>query len=135
MSNYLNFPKKNQQGYIALTSVIIISILLITISTALSSVNYYSRFNILESEFKQRSLSLAESCVDQALINIVQGVSTLPNAQVTWNGSNCTINSSTDSGANKIIKTQGMFQNSYTNLEVVVKVSDLSLVSWQELAN
>ena len=64
----INFKtvSNNSGGYIALVSVIIISFLLITITAALSGANYFSRFNILENEFKNHSENLAEACVSYA---------------------------------------------------------------------
>ena len=67
IKNYIKVPKTGQDGYIALISVIIISLLLITVITALSTINYFSRYNILENEYKERSSGLAEGCVDYAL--------------------------------------------------------------------
>lgn len=122
-----------QSGYIAITSVIIISLLLVTVSVALSSANYFSRFNVLESEFKERSSSLAEACVDQAMFNIASN--NLYNGNVAVGANSCTIVSVTVGNPDTIVKTQGVFQNSYTNLVVEVKNSNLAIVSWQETPN
>ena len=124
----------SQAGYIAVTSVIIMSLLLITITAALSTANYFSRFNILESEYKERSNGLAEACVDQARYNIAQNIPYTGDVTVTG-VSKCTIVDVIMAGSNKIIKAQGMYQKSYTNLQVEVKASDLSTVSWQEVPN
>lgn len=119
-------------GYIAITSVMIISLLLITITVALSTSNYFSRFNILESEYKTRSLGLAEACVDQALYRLVQKLDTPNNFNVNIGTSQCKIVSISPVGATRTIKTQGEFQKSFSNIKVVVNTPGYQVQSWQE---
>ena len=131
--------KTGQDGYIALTSVIIVSLLLITVITALSAVNYFSRYNILENEYKERSSGLAEACVDYAIGRVASNPSYAGNNEkVAVAGSNCVVKSV--SGAfPKVISTSGYYpQNtplkSYTNLTVTIN-SNLRVTNWQEKAN
>lgn len=137
--NYKILKIKNSiaesNGYIAITSVMIISLLLITITVALSTSNYFSRFNILESEYKTRSLGLAEACVDQALYRLVQKLDTQNNFNVNIGTSQCKIVSISPVGVSRTIKTQGEFQKSYSNIKVVVNIPGYNVVSWQECKN
>ncbi len=63
--------KKSEQGFIALMSAIIISMLLIMLSLAVSMTGFFGRFNILDAEYKQRSLVLAEACADSSLLKLI----------------------------------------------------------------
>jgi hypothetical protein len=134
--NYKNIlcpkPLALSAGYIAITSVMIISLLLITITVALSTSNYFSRFNILESEYKTRSLGLAEACVDQALYRLVQKLDTPNNFNVNIGNSQCKIVSISPAGAARTIKTQGEFQKSFSNIKVVANTPGYTVSSWQE---
>jgi len=59
-----------QQGFVALLSVIIISFVLVLVATTLSFTGYFTRFNILDSESKKRSESLADACIEQARLEL-----------------------------------------------------------------
>jgi len=132
-----------QSGYIALTSVIIISLLLITVTAALSCANYFSRFNILENEFKTDSGNLAEACVNYARAELAADPENYAgnDLSVPVGSSTCSVISVMPAGAvwPKTVKTQGVYphnqaEESYTNLVVVLN-SDFSIISWQETAN
>ena len=113
------------------------SLLLITITIALSSANYFSRFSILENEFKEHSSNLAEACLDYAYGKIVSNPSYAGNESAVRVGSdNCAIVSVSALGADKIIKTQGIYpqnqpKKSYTDLKVEVD-NNFVIQSWQE---
>lgn len=130
-------------GYIALTSVIIISLLLITITAALSFANYFSRTNILENEFKIAGNNLAEACVGYARGRLMNNPDNYAGNEpsVPVGADTCTVISVIPTGPvwPKTIKTQGIYpknqaQRSYTNLTVVLN-SDFSVNSWQETPN
>lgn len=129
--------KNTEQGYIAVTSVIIITLLLVTVSFALSSINYFSRVNILESEYKERSYSLAQACVDRALLNLVNNSSYSPagggdNVLVSA-GQSCVIAGVFTNGAYKEVRTQAQYQGSYTNLLITVDpANNFKTISWVE---
>ena len=123
------------EGYIALTSVIIISLLLITVSAALSSANYFSRFNILENEYKSRSASLAESCVDFAIGKLItEPAYTGNNEQISVGSDFCKVVSVSAGSYPKYVSTQAVYQKSYTNLCVQIN-SSKSIIGWKELKN
>ncbi len=124
----------NQKGYVALTSVIFMSLLLVTITVVLSIINYYSRYNILESEFKERSVAQAESCIDKAVYNVLTGVVvTYPK---TYSDLGCTVESAVSAGSNFNVLVTGDYQNSKTKLQVQLNsANSYKVVTWQELAN
>lgn len=133
-----------QGGYIALISVIIVSLLLITVITALSTVNYFSRYNILENEYKERSSGLAEGCVDYALGKLAANSAyTVASPQSIAIGSDtCNVMSVVSQSGQTTIVTQGFYPattplKSYTKLTVIVdsninNSTYLQVISWQE---
>lgn len=71
IADFKKLKKGYQSGFASLTSALIISLILITINIALSGVNFSSRNNILNIEFKETSFFVAEACVDTAASTIV----------------------------------------------------------------
>ncbi len=74
MQKFLN----NQQGFVALISVIILSASLLILVALISIAGYYTRFNVLDLEDKQVSVALAEGCTETALVRIAQNSSYAP---------------------------------------------------------
>jgi hypothetical protein len=68
----INKQTETQNGFIALMSAIIISAILLGFAVTSGASSFHSRFNTLDSELKRISLSLAESCVNVALLKITQ---------------------------------------------------------------
>lgn len=131
----------NQQGFIALTSVILISAVLLVLIVVISTSSFFARFNILDYENKKISSSLAEGCIKTALVNLAQDSvnypGTIPNpagALVTIEtGKTCRICSVTTSNP-YTIKTRAVYNNAYTNLTLVgnLGAANFSVTSWDE---
>lgn len=124
-------------GFIALISSIIISVLLLTIVVALNLTGFLGRFNILDSELKERSLSLAEGCVDIALLNLARNPNYTGGATVNVGDDSCNIQAIQDDTpmmGETTIKTKSVFRKAVTNLEIVADSGNLSIVSWKECA-
>ena len=121
----------NQSGFIALISVIIISLLLVTITVALSLVGFFGRFNILDNENKEISSGLAESCLDTVLLRLTQNPSytpdpSMPGDQIISVGNRvCKISWINPSGTTwpKTIQVIASHSYSFTNLEANANVS------------
>jgi hypothetical protein len=128
-----NFCRQKNKGFIALMSAIIISVILLLIATNLSFVGFYSRFNILESEMKERSSALADACVDVALIGFAQNPSYSGNTNVNIGSDTCFISLVTDDGSEKVFVTRGIFSNTYTNLKVRVDDETFEVNSVEEI--
>ena len=123
-----------KKGYIALISSIIISMLMLMISLTLSFTGFFSRINILNAEFKEISLRLAEACVDVALLKLSENQSYQGNENIAINDKQCSILIIEAAGNEKVIKTKANFQKAVTNLKIKVNNADLSVISWEELA-
>jgi hypothetical protein len=126
------------RGFIAITSAIIIAAILLVIATSGSLASFFSRFNVLDFELKQRSQALAEACADTVLLNIA-GDSAYPVGYavpetVTVGSDTCTILGATNpSGSPRTFNVQAAYQSSYTNLAVTVDVNNLLITGWQEV--
>lgn len=136
--------KKRNNGFIALISAIIISVILLLILTNLSLTGFYDRSNILDSELKERSSALAEACVDTAILKLANDISYIPSPAfnfvtetggepVSINSDQCTIVSVDTSGSH--IKTQAKFNNAYTNFRIIINTTTFAVQSWEECPN
>lgn len=125
------------KGYIALISTIIISVLLLTITTALSFSGFFVRFNVLGSEYKERSNGLAEACGDEALLKLANDPGYIgPDLNWPVGSDHCdiiSVQSDIPAVGQSTILTKGNFQGSITNLKIIVNSTDLSIVSWEEI--
>ncbi len=121
-------PKtKNESGFIALMAVIVISAVLLSITFSVSAGGYFTRFNVLNGEFKRISLGLAESCVDVALLKIGEQYTTYTgNETIPVGTQNCKIDPITyapDPGGNpnkKIasISTTASYEGAFSSMQI-----------------
>lgn len=128
----------NQNGYIAIISAIVISIVLIAITLTLSFSGFFLRFNILGTEYKKVSYALAQGCVNTALVKLANDPSYSGPEDITLDAmanKKCKIISVTGSGNSRTIKTQSVYQNSFTDLQVNASItaSNITPTSWIEL--
>ncbi len=129
-----------QKGYIALTSAIIISILLLTIAVSLGFTSLLGRLNIVDSESKERSSALAEACINTAMLKIANNkdyVLTNSDHAILVGNDTCNVVSLSPNPPRNFpitIHTQAVINKAYTNLEVKID-SDFKIISWQELPN
>lgn len=125
----------NNRGFIALMSVIVMSAVLLMVALSTGLVSFYSRFNMLDSELKERSVSAADACADVALVQLAQNNDpsgmTLSLSLI----DQCRIG--TVSGTTqKTFRVQATSSAmAVTNLQVVADGNDFSIISWQEIPN
>lgn len=140
-----NISVNSQDGFVALISSIIIGTVLIAITFSLGFSSFIARVNILDSEFKEKSVGLAEACADTAII-MLQGDSgyapaSPPGDSITVGASSCYIWSIVPTGSwPKTVRVQAKYpqtgnKNSYTNLEIIVsqQAGEVVVDSWKEL--
>ena len=130
--NNKNYCNKTE-GFVALISVVLISAILMLVATSLSFSGFYGRYNVLDSELKAQSKTLAQSCVDTALLKLAHDYTYNPLHEIISIGENsCTIESLMASGTQKILRTNSNYKNYTTNLIVTIQSANLSIVSWEE---
>lgn len=122
-------------GYIAITSAIIITILVISVILTTSSTGYFARFNILGTVIKEESHALANACADTALLNIALDINYAGDETVNVVDSTCLIMAIETSGDQKTIKTQGITGDKITNLRIILNTTDFTVVSWGEVVS
>jgi len=126
-----------QSGFIALISAIIISVLLLIIAVTIGMTGIFGRFNILDSESKERSSALAEACADMAILKLSGNKDYVlidpDDHNIPVGSDTCDIYAlSTPRTFPITIQTRGVINKSYTNLIVVID-SDFTIVSWKEV--
>lgn len=137
----------NSGGYIALITGILISVSLLVLVAIVSFQGFFSRFTVFESEQKEQSSYLAESCVQTAILKIAQNVNyhqtaTFPEPPVPvgGTGSTCTVASISQGTFPSLrdIKARGVVGNAVTNLIVTLDTSalpDVAIEAWQEVGS
>lgn len=133
--------KKKPQGFIALMSALVISAVTLMLALGGGLSGFYTRVNAINGEYKERSFALAEACVSQTLIVLINDPSYSGNATTTVSGANgsCYTGSISKTGVppndTYSFKTRAYVGNAYTFLSIRAAVSDLDIVSQLESAN
>lgn len=128
---------RHDSGFIALMSSIIFSVILLLIAVTLSFISFSGRFNILDSEMKERSSALADACVDTGLLKLANDSNYPGNETVIVSGSDtCTIDQVATPGIDpQTFVIHADYKNYITNLRIIVDLSDTSIISWEETPN
>ncbi|GEM_PF-1070872 len=137
--------KKEEKGYIAIISAIIILFLIVIVGIVLNFSTLFARFNVLDAEYKRQSNQLAEACFEFLLLKLAQNPSySTNNEKITIEKGECTIVSLTknisscpDNSFYKV-KIQGKYptdigQTSFTNIIACLDY-ELNILSWKEVA-
>lgn len=122
-------------GYIAIISAIVISILIMGFVFAVSFSGFFNRFNILDSSLKEIANGLAEACAETALLKLAENSNYGGNENIAIGNEQCSILPLETAGNQKIIKTKAIIQKAVANFKIIVNAADLSIISWEELAN
>ncbi len=126
--------KNTQHGFVALLSIIIMSVVLLATTLSLAQFGIASRYFILDLENKSASERLAEACVHVARIAAYNDpLTNLTNRVVAVGDESCTITSITPDGDESIIEVAGTRGNAETSYRVIVDNTDGGFVSWTEL--
>jgi hypothetical protein len=130
---------RNQKGFIALISVIIIFAILLMLTALIATSTFFTRFNVLDYENKKVSANLAEACAQIAMVNLAKDPGGYPGSlpvagqQITIaTGKTCRICAITSGPF--IITTRAVYNKAYTNLKVVgtLNSSNFNVTSWDE---
>src|SRR5581483_11572853 len=135
MNREFRIENKEEGGYIALISAIIITLVLFALTFSVSSSGYFSRFNSLNGELKRVSLGLAESCENVALLKLAQNYDYTGNETITFGNPplSCTIGTINPAPAqraspvtsiNPIILATANYQGAFTKINVGAKIQN-----------
>ena len=124
-----------EKGFVALLSIIIMSVVLLATTLSLAQFGIASRFFILDLEHKSASEKLAEACVHVARISVYNNpFYEAANINIPINTETCTIISIEADGDESIVVARGIHGKSVTNMPVDIDNRNGDFVSWTELA-
>lgn len=122
-----------QKGYIAITSAILISIVLMAIILTVSSIGFRGRANIFDSYSYAKSKYATEACFETALLKLAEDPNYSGNETIDINGNQCNILGVEEiNPEEKLIQTESTVLMSKTSLNVTININDFSIISWQE---
>jgi hypothetical protein len=136
----MNYPtiqnRKSEQGFVALVSAVVVSALLIIIAASLGYTGFFTRFNILDGEYKEISRGLAESCAELARVEIANNINYDATGgrqyPVGENAEICTIFPGPSSG---YYRSHAEYKRSHTNIVAgyARSGSNVTVTSWSEV--
>jgi hypothetical protein len=124
---------KENSGYIAVTTSIILSFLILLISTSLGFSTWFSRIGILNSSYKETSYFLAESCLETAKLKLALNSSYAGNDNIIIGVYQCYIKPITSQTGQKVITTQAKVNGATTNLKLIITYPQFQTVSVEEI--
>ena len=132
--------QQQPRGFIALMSALVISSVMLLIATGGSLAGFYTRVTSLNSEYKERSYFLADTCVNQTLLTLAGTPTYTGSATTSVSG---TINGACYTGAvtkagsapndTYQFRVRSYYMDAYSSVAVTAKVSDLSITSYTEV--
>ncbi|MEK9186714.1 MAG: hypothetical protein AAB885_03975 [Patescibacteria group bacterium] len=127
----------HNRGYIAITSAIILSFLIMAVSIALSSSAILTRLSVLDLTAKRSSFFVARTCLERALLELALDGNYAGNTTVVIEegGNQCTLYTIESSPPNKIIKARAQITGVTTNLKLTVDSTTLATVSFEEVGS
>jgi Tfp pilus assembly protein PilE len=121
------------RGFIALMSAIIISAVLLSIIATQSLAGLYERSNVLDAEFKSRSVATAFACAEQTFLLVGSDPSYTGVTKITLNAFDSCQAFITGDSTVKNIRIQATSSAAVTNVQLSYNPITLSIISWQEI--
>lgn len=126
---------RENKGFFAVITAIILSFLVLLISASLSLRSFNARFNTLGLESKDRSWSLAQGCIEEAIMQLRSNSAYTGSSTITIGSSTCKILAITASGTDKVIPAEATVNNRTTNLQALYSSSTNTILYLRELSN
>lgn len=123
--------KAEEQGFVALVVVIVITAALLVISATISSTGYAGRFSVLGYENKRQATALAEGCVDYARLLLLQNSDYQPPSGGELAGlstGSCKICAVAGTGTSRELVTRSKVGDATSNMEAEVTLEDDDVV-------
>lgn len=127
-------PSRNN-GYLAITTAVIITLVILVVAATTGSASLLTRFNDLGFYDKKTSFYLAQSCLDYALLQLAESSSYGGNETLNIGSDQCTLRAVSTVANTKVIKATGQFNGATTNLQYTVLTADLTALSLEEVTN
>ena len=129
---------KNNAGFVALITAIVLTVVLLLIATTLNLSGFFTRSSAMSAEYKERSASAAEACADRAMLKLAGNPAYAGGETISLGTDSCEIRPilpDSPSAGKTTIETRAVFNESATNLRIVIVNSDKSVISWDEIEN
>lgn len=126
--------KTKESGFVVLISTIILSAILMAVVFSVSFSGFFTRFNLLDSENKERSFSLANACANLAMLKRSQDNAYAGNETLSVGSEYCRVRPILVSG-DVIIETTASVSSSFTNIRVNLDAGNLSVRRWREVGS
>jgi hypothetical protein len=123
--------RKSEQGYIALTTVIILGVTLLVAVLGFGFIIFFNRESTTQAILKDDSYFAARACIEQALLNLTADSAYTGGENISVSSNQCTISSVAQDGENYLIITTATIERSTTTLELTVD-GILDVVSFVE---
>lgn len=121
-----------QGGFVALITAVVFSVVLLAMTISLSQAGFFARSALSDTEYKERSVALAEACADSAILKLAVGASISPGEVIYIGNDSCTITTTTYAAGVHTVNTRAQFQNAVTKLEVKANDTTFAVISWKE---
>jgi hypothetical protein len=130
-------PHLKYKGYMAITTAIILAVVMMLVGISLSFSAFFSRTNGVSHTNKKKTLFAAHGCIEYGLLQLSLDNTYPGNETITLPNENapltCTLLPIASSGSNKVVKTTSTVSNITTNLVLIVNAPTLTRVSLQEV--
>ncbi len=120
---------KSKNGYVALVTAIIISLVLSALLFSLNMRSLSSRFNILDSELKVMSMHAAEGCLDSTVLKLASGITFTKDQVFVDDGFSCKVHTSSSSG----VEIETAIQGATTRIRTTLDPSSFTVMARQEV--
>lgn len=124
---------KKQDGFILLISSVVIAAVLTAVIFSVSFGGFFTRFNLLDSESKEKSLVLAEACGQIAVLKRIQNSSYVGNETLIIGNDTCQVLALESSGSEIIIKTKADVSHAVSNVQINLDSATLAVIRWREV--
>lgn len=131
-------PQNKHDGFIALMTAIILSVILITIAVSLNQTGFFARSAVLDAEYKERSAALAEACYSKTLLALAGNPAYAGNETMAIDADSCTIRPvlfNTPASGQTTVETRAVFNSAVTNMRIVITAASQTVLSWDEMPN
>ncbi len=128
---------EREKGFVALISVLIVGVIGLTITFSLLLLGIGASYTIFFSQQANSAMSLADSCIEEALLEIRESEAVSSSGSISFSSGSCFYNIESTGGEGRIITAEG--ETEFAKRKVKVIISDINpkilVWSWQEVGD
>ncbi len=121
------------RGFIALTSVLILSAVLLMLVVGTSIPAFYARMGALNAEWKAQSSELAQGCVGAVQLRLITTSGYTGGETISIDAASCVVSLIEESGSIQKFTASITYRQAATTLSVSLSKDDASIVSEKEI--